>query len=392
MKVAFSLIGGASWTGGLNYLKNLISVLADHKHLQIEPVLFVSQNSDNRSVELLKPYLSQSPIPISVFRYGFLNQIHQNFNSHVLQRDYKLEREYRRAKIDVVFQHGCWMGARFPIPTVAWITDMQHKHLPDMFGFRNYYRREIMFRLMTRYANRIMVSSEDAKRDCEYYYANSIGKVRSVPFAVDIPTTALNLDPKIIRDSYDIPEKFIYLPNQLWRHKNHFVIVNALVLLKKRFDKITVVSSGKAMDHRHPSHPKMILELVRNRGLVNRFRFLGLIPYDHVIALMRASCAVLNPSLFEGWSTTVEEAKSLGIRLILSDIPIHREQSMGNIAYFDPNNQLSAANVLETEWIGGTPGPHLLQERLALEGVSVRRSKFANLFHDIVTEAMISKS
>jgi len=390
MKVAFSLIGGISWTGGLNYLKNLISVLADHKHLNIEPVLFVSSNSDNRAVESLRPYLHQSPISIFESGFGPLNQIYQNFNAHILQRDYNLERKYRRAEIDVVFQHGCWFGARFPIPTVAWITDMQHRHLPEMFGFRNYYRREIMFQLMARYANRIMVSSEDAKRDCEYYYANSIGKVRAVPFAVEIPPSALNLDPKIIRDSYDIPEKFIYLPNQLWRHKNHFVIVKALARLKERFNQITVVSSGKAMDHRHPNHPRMILELVRNSGLVNRFRFIGLIPYDHVIALMRASCAVLNPSLFEGWSTTVEEAKSLGIRLILSDIPIHREQSTGNVSYFNPNDQLSAANALEAEWIGGIPGPHLQRERLALDGVGVRRSNFANLFHNIVSEAMIS--
>jgi glycosyltransferase involved in cell wall biosynthesis len=44
---------------------------------------------------------------------------------------------------------------------------------------------------------------------------------------------------------------------------------------------------------------------------------------------MRASTALINPSLFEGWSTTVEEAKSTGTPMILSDLGVHREQAEG---------------------------------------------------------------
>jgi glycosyltransferase involved in cell wall biosynthesis len=35
----------------------------------------------------------------------------------------------------------------------------------------------------------------------------------------------------------------------------------------------------------------------------------------------------VNPSRFEGWSTTVEEAKAVGTPMLLSDIPVHREQA-----------------------------------------------------------------
>ena len=61
--------------------------------------------------------------------------------------------------------------------------------------------------------------------------------------------------------------------------------------------------------------------------LEKNFIFLGVIPYKDVLGLMRAAVAVINPSVMEGWSTTVEEAKSLGLPLILSDIPVHREQA-----------------------------------------------------------------
>ena len=38
------------------------------------------------------------------------------------------------------------------------------------------------------------------------------------------------------------------------------------------------------------------------------------------------SVAVINPSEFEGRSSTVEQAKSLGKQVILSNIKIHKEQ------------------------------------------------------------------
>lgn len=46
---------------------------------------------------------------------------------------------------------------------------------------------------------------------------------------------------------------------------------------------------------------------------------LGLVPRSDVIALMRYSISLINPSFFEGWSTTVEEAKSMGKQIILSE-------------------------------------------------------------------------
>ncbi len=42
---------------------------------------------------------------------------------------------------------------------------------------------------------------------------------------------------------------------------------------------------------------------------------------------MLCSTALINPSQFEGWSTTVEEAKSLGVKMLLSDLEVHKEQA-----------------------------------------------------------------
>ena len=51
---------------------------------------------------------------------------------------------------------------------------------------------------------------------------------------------------------------------------------------------------------------------------------------------LNANCvALINPSFFEGWSTTVEEAKSLGTKMILSNIELHKEQAK-EAMFFDP--------------------------------------------------------
>jgi glycosyltransferase involved in cell wall biosynthesis len=81
-------------------------------------------------------------------------------------------------------------------------------------------------------------------------------------------------------------------------------------------------------------------------GLQREFRFLGLIPFADVCALMHCCCALINPSFFEGWSTTVEEAKSMGTPLILSSIAVHREQVEGDAIFFDPKSPEELAGAL----------------------------------------------
>ena len=88
-----------------------------------------------------------------------------------------------------------------------------------------------------------------------------------------------------------------------------------------------VLSTGNANDYRQPDLIKSLSAYVEQNNLGENFRMLGLVPRSDVIALMRYSISLINPSFFEGWSTTVEEAKSMGKRIILSDIEVHREQN-----------------------------------------------------------------
>jgi glycosyltransferase involved in cell wall biosynthesis len=151
-----------------------------------------------------------------------------------------------------------------------------------------------------------------------------------------------------MRATYGLPERFFFLPNQFWRHKNHATIVSALARLKAEgalYAMPPVILSGQNKDIRNPDHFANLMGAAREAGVESHFRYLGLIPYDHVLSLAACCDALVNPSHFEGWSTPIEEAKAVGAPLILSDIRVHREQAP-NARLFDPDSSDAAAEAL----------------------------------------------
>jgi glycosyltransferase involved in cell wall biosynthesis len=105
-----------------------------------------------------------------------------------------------------------------------------------------------------------------------------------------------------------------------------------------------------------------------------------------VYALMRTSTALINPSRFEGWSTTVEEAKSFGVPMILSDIDVHREQTGGTSRYFGIDDPTALADHLSDVSQAAEP----VVARDLLPNLDTRVRAFAMEFAHVVTSAMSS--
>ena len=71
---------------------------------------------------------------------------------------------------------------------------------------------------------------------------------------------------------------------------------------------------------------------------------------------MRRSLAVIQPSLFEGWSTVVEDARVLGKILIISDFAVHVEQNPPRAMFFAKDSAEDLAQKLEQGWQKLDPG------------------------------------
>jgi glycosyltransferase involved in cell wall biosynthesis len=201
-------------------------------------------------------------------------------------------------------------------------------------------------------------------------------------FVASVSPDVYSQDTREVVDKFGLPEKFFYLPNQFWKHKNHLMVVKALGLLKKMGQCVHVVCSGNQNDYRHPQYWQDLHRAISENGVAEQLILLGMIPADDVFPLLRQSIAVINPSLFEGWSTTVEEAKSLGKRVLLSDIPVHVEQDPPGSTYFVRNDPEDLAQKMQELWNLVLPGPDIDMEMRARSNLHTRLVEFGVRFFD----------
>ena len=344
MRLAFPLISSSNWTGGYNYLLNLVRALSIHCPDALTPVVFFGEDIGDDEVEPFSQLRG-----IELVRTADLNQARRMrslVRALVFGVDAPLKRLFVQHRIDVVFEAAQFFGARLGLPAIAWLPDFQHRHLPRLFSPFARLKRDLGFRAQIGAGRTVMLSSHDACGDCERFYPATRGRTHAVHFAVPPSQPASAGTAREVARGYGLPQDFFYLPNQFWVHKNHALVADALALLREQGQRVVVAASGNTRDPRAPEHFAGLGRKIRTLGLQDDFRLLGLIPRAHLGALMQASVAVLNPSLFEGWSTTVEEARSLGVPLILSDLAVHREQAGTEAVYFDRYSGAALAAVL----------------------------------------------
>jgi glycosyltransferase involved in cell wall biosynthesis len=372
IRAAFVFSGGAShWTGGYNYLRNALRMLRLHESERLQPVLFLDPEVSPDDARLLAAEVHEPPI-----RAEWLASSRRGarfWKTLLSGSDAAAAHAFRKERIDVAFEAGEFFGVRFPIPALTWVADFQSHHLPQFFSRRARWRTYLGRHLQLLGRRMILLSSRDAEQDCLRFLPRSHGQTLVVPFAV--PQPALVADQTIPR-SHGLPDRYFYLPNQFWQHKNHRVVIDALAIARAQAPEIVVAASGSTIDHRYPGFYDALRERVRALGLDESFRFLGLVPAPHVPQLALQSVAIVNPSLFEGWSTTVEEGKSLGVPLILSSIAVHREQAGDRARYFDPHSASATATALLEAWRSPSLSP---AERLAAasEDAADRSREFA---------------
>lgn len=380
IRVAFTLIGGKNWTGGYNYLLNLVRALSEHASGRLQPILFFGTDIDEQDAAPFDTIAGAVVIRDAVFNGSRKSK--RLRRALLMGCDQAAATAFAAQGINVVFEPAQFYGWRFPVPAVAWIPDFQHRYLKHLFDFKAYWKREIGFRAQILSGRHVMLSSDDAKQDCEQFYPNTRGRTHVVRFAVP-PATAIDaVAARAVANGYGLPETYFFLPNQFWKHKNHECVIAALQLLKGRGREVVVAVSGKQTDPRDPEHFPRLQRLIESGDLVQNFRLLGLIPHAHVPALMRSCAALINPSTFEGWSTTVEEAKAMGTPMILSSLRVHKEQS-GDALFFDASSPMQLAEILD----GFTPAEPEL--RLAMYVAAAQRANLGfKIFADEFIELM----
>jgi glycosyltransferase involved in cell wall biosynthesis len=379
IRVGFRLIGGAAWQGGRNYLWNLLYAITAQPARKLQPVLLLRDGDDPGDLLLdgverfvTGKHLDSPPMQ----RVGRMLKL-------ATRRNFVERRWLRRAHVDV-HSHGPPLGGR-AIPTIAWVPDVQHRRLPEVAMRRERVIRDLLFREMLRDASIVLTSSEAARDDLRRFYDADPSKLRVLRFVSQPRLAPDRIIPLAdLCAKFSIPARFVHLPNQLWKHKNHQLVVEALRLVPD----VVVVATGPRDDYRHAGVYDELMGLVAAYGLGDRFHHLGLVSFAELISLMRHSVAVLNPSRFEGWSTTVEEAKSLGKRVLVSDIDVHREQAPARASYFPVDDAAALATQLADAWSSHDPAIDDRTAAVAAAELPPRTRAFATAYESIVADVL----
>ncbi|HEY1551648.1 MAG TPA: glycosyltransferase family 1 protein [Kofleriaceae bacterium] len=368
----------AGWQGGRQYFWNLLFALRQTPSIQ--PVLLARSQADLDDYRELAHVERVPPAWLSSARAPFLAG---RAARYLVGSDLVERAVMSRARVEL-YSHAPPLGKRYGARWLYWIPDLQHRRLPEQFGRIERLQRDAEMRHAIAHATLVIVSSHAAKRDVlELAGAAAEPRLRVLQFVAQ-PRAVAHPPIAELAARYRLPERFLFLPNQFWRHKNHAVVIDALAQLPA---ELVVVATGDTHDYRHPEHYAQLVERAARAGVSDRFRVLGKVPFDHVVGLMRASVAVINPSLFEGWSTTVEEARTMGKRLVLSAIDVHREQAPPRSRYFAPRDPIALATELAAVWAEPGDGDPAA-EAVAASDLPARTSAFAAAYEAIANEAV----
>lgn len=359
-----------NWIGGTYYYQNLIQSLNLLPDSRKPHLVILSNNVDS--------FVSIRSLNYPFITYKELNNTLSFFEecrNKIIKRLFP-KRAIPKKKInfgiDVLFH-----PSEIQIPNsiknhLYWIPDFQEVYLPHLFS-DDYldFRKKTQQKLLSD-DKHILFSSNDACYDFEKLYPLAKAKKYVVNFSVFHPSFFhLNIDE--IKYKYQLEDvPYFFSPNQFWKHKNHIVVLKAVKKIKEKYNSdIQVLFSGKESDSRNPTYFDEIKQFVLENNLERNIKFLGFIDRGEQLCFMKNALAVIQPSLFEGWSSVVEDAKAMNQNLIVSSLNVHKEQLENLGYYFDPNDEnelmsqilLFLENKIENPEFNYTAQLHLFGEK-----------------------------
>lgn len=373
-RVALIYAYSENWIGGTYYIENLIAALGQLPDNQ-QPMLLIF-TADAMDAERLQqavqypywlfrrfertlwlPKRAINKITSILFERRFINTLYSDIDI-VFPLRTNLQRYFSRVR-----HH------------LYWIPDFQEHYLPAFFKPDEINERKADQQLILEQARHVVFSSYSAQHDFNEIYPGSKLAQHVLQFAVTSRSALEKEEACLAR--YDIEQPYFLCSNQFWKHKNHPTVLRALAELQLTYPQALVVFTGKEHDYRNPMYFEELSALRDKLNLQEKTRFLGFIPREDQLVLMRAAAAVIQPSLFEGWSTVVEDAKSLNAPLLTSSLKVHEEQLATYEAklFFSPEDAsglaFCMARVLKGEL---SPHPYDYQHdvvRFAMEFVRV---------------------
>lgn len=339
-EIAILYLFSKKWVAGAYYIQNLIQALNTLEDVK-KPLINVFCNCKETFVELVNetkyPYLayhyydysSKFVVVKMISKFGAVF----NYNNYKKIGALNLKKSHNIC----VYPVGDLSEVLFPQRILVWIPDFQEKYYPNLFSKIELFLRK---KMQLRYVKNnvpIVFSSHDAENDFKKYYPQANNSTYVLQFAVSHPDFS-DISISKLKTKFNFEGEYFFCANQFWKHKNHLFLFKAYKKYLDNGGNKLLVCSGALSDFRNKKYNDEIKDFIDNNKLKNKIKILGFIDRREQLCLMNNSYAVIQPSLFEGWSTVVEDVKKLNKFIFVSNLKVHLEQNPINSSFFDPTD------------------------------------------------------
>lgn len=318
--------GSSEWIGGIYYAKNILYQLSINKIINKNYSIYVFTNQICKDVftnlKNVKVIVSKSGSKLDFMKAIFFYNIRYRYPG---------------------FKN---IGL---CKAISWIPDFQQECMSDMFPEKEIEEKRLERQQIVIHNYPLILSSNDSLNQFRKYYSIEKQNVYVMHFVSyiepEIRKISSSYESEVLLGCKLKNKKYIYIANQFWKHKNHIVVLEAIRQIID-FTEFLFVFSGKMSDYRNPDYIKKIESLFDELGATGKVHNLGFLDRTKQLVIMKNCEFLIQPSLFEGWGTVVEDAKVLDKTVLLSDIPVHREQKNEKCILFDPFDALALAKLI----------------------------------------------
>jgi len=235
-------------------------------------------------------------------------------------------------------------------PFIFTVWDQCHRdwpEFPEVYANLEFERREFLYRSTLPKAVAIFVDSETSRQNMIARYGIDRERVYVAPF-FPAPTAEILKSRGDVREKYGLQRPFIFYPAQLWAHKNHVYILEALDLLRNEGILLDAVFTGTDF-----GNGDFLRRCVSALKLKEQIHWLGFLEREDILELYREALALVMPTYFGPTNIPPLEAFQQGCPVCYPDLQGLREQ-VGDGAFLlnlaDPE---SLSDVLKRILSGG---------------------------------------
>lgn len=301
MKIAVVIDNELGAGGGFDQALNACLQIKKLSEGKFELIVFSAKKSNIQ-------YFESLGIISVLFKYSYFDKFLSHFSGSILltslQAKLKLlgpfERKLLTHNVDIVYfvTPSIMPMALQKLNFITTVWDLSHRDSPEFPEVRNYgefITRENRFKHLLNSAYIVITDSSQLSDLAYRRYGVDRERMISMPFnASPLLSNEIESSFTSISNKYRIASPYLYYPAQLWPHKNHIRIFEALKILKEEYNYMpTLILTGK--DY---GNLKFITHKLKLFNIESQVKVLGFLPSAEITTLYKHASAIIMPTYF----------------------------------------------------------------------------------------------